>query len=133
MVGTVTSGGANNSTGGIANNFVLSSITSVKHVTARGLINPFTLSGTIVVDEIAASVYNHLMGSEARMHAFTVFIRWMYKASPELMQMIHSSGFEKFCQSFLTGLLSLGNREGAVGAIAHAVISLPSKLLAEPF
>jgi hypothetical protein len=47
------------------------------------------LSGNIVVDGVAASVYNTAMGAEARMHAFMVLGRGLWRRAPWLLRAVH--------------------------------------------
>ena len=48
-------------------------------------------TGNIVVDGVAASVYNTAMGGEARMHAFTGLGRALWRRAPALLRWAHST------------------------------------------
>jgi hypothetical protein len=66
-------------------------VTGVQPVSAEGLVNPFTLRGNIIVDGVAASVYNTAMGGEARMHAFTGMGRALWRRAPALLRWAHAT------------------------------------------
>lgn len=65
-------------------------VADVTSVVAQGLVNPFTMRGNIVVDGVAASVYNTAMGGEGRMHAFTAAGRALWRRAPSLLRAAHS-------------------------------------------
>lgn len=46
-------------------------------------------AGNIVVDGVAASVYNTAMGGEGRMHAFTAAGRALWRGFPSLLKAAH--------------------------------------------
>ncbi len=48
------------------------------------------LAGNIVVDSIAASVYNAALGGEGRMHAFTGAGRALWRRFPALLRAVHA-------------------------------------------
>lgn len=50
---------------------------------------PTAFSGNIVVDGVAASVYNTALGGEAQMHAFMVLGRVLWRRAPWLLHAVH--------------------------------------------
>lgn len=108
------------------NAFESTKVTKVVLQEAKGLINPFTMDGNIVVNGVLASVYNDLMGEEDRMHAFVSFIRTMYRTSPFLMKTIHRSGLHHLCSRFLISVLEVANGHGFASKIAGTIISTTS-------
>ena len=63
----------------------LARVVSVDDVVEQGVFAPFTLTGTIVADGVAASVYNSIMGSEAAMHSFCSLGRWLWRRAPGVL------------------------------------------------
>jgi hypothetical protein len=70
-----------------------SPVVGVADVMAEGIINPLTLAGTLVVDGVAASVYNDMLGSEALMHAFCAWGRALWHAAPWALGALHRVGW----------------------------------------
>jgi hypothetical protein len=70
-----------------------SPVVGVADVMEEGIVNPLTLAGTIVVDGVAASVYNDMLGSNVRMHAFCVWGRALWRAAPSALKALHRAGW----------------------------------------
>jgi hypothetical protein len=70
-----------------------SPVVGVADVMEEGIVNPLTLAGTLVVDGVAASVYNDMLGSEARMHAFCAWGRALWRAAPWVPRALHRAGW----------------------------------------
>lgn len=113
---------------GEKNGFELTNVTRVEMHQTNGLINPFTMAGNIVVDGVAVSVYNDLMGSEERMHSFVSFIRYMYKTSPSLMKTVHSSGLHHHCSRLLIYILNEANGQSVWSYVMKTAVSITSSL-----
>ena len=60
----------------------LDRVVSTEAVSKRGIINPLTLTGTIVVDGVVSSVYNTMLGSEQVMHSVCGLGRWLWSSAP---------------------------------------------------
>lgn len=56
---------------------------------SRYTINVMLFAGNIVVDGVAASVYNTAIGTEARMHTFMVLGRVLWRRAPWLLHAMH--------------------------------------------
>ena len=69
-----------------------STVTDVRDIFEEGLFAPFTLTGTIVVDGVVASVYTTMFGPEWTMHAFCGWVRAVWKTFPQLFIFLHSVG-----------------------------------------
>ena len=68
-------------------------VVDVKDVYEKGLYAPFTLTGTIIADDVVASVYNTMLGSEQTMHAFCAWGRWLWRILPGFFKIMHSYGY----------------------------------------
>jgi hypothetical protein len=60
----------------------LAVVTEVSTVLARGLYNPYTLSGTVVVDGVLASVHSHWFLDAITPPALVPYLPAVYQASP---------------------------------------------------
>lgn len=67
----------------------LSQVTCVESVMAEGIYSPFTLTGTIIVNGVVASVYNDMLGNEYAMHAFCAWGRWLWRVAPGFFSYMH--------------------------------------------
>ena len=67
-------------------------VINISNVWDTGIYAPLTLTGTIVVDGIVASVYSTMLGSESMMHSICGFGRYLWLASPQLFKFLHSVG-----------------------------------------
>jgi hypothetical protein len=61
-----------------------SRVGGVERVWREGMINPLTMSGTVVVEGVAVSSYNDMLGSEARMHALCGAWRLVWRVAPRV-------------------------------------------------
>lgn len=68
-------------------------VIQVDDVYGEGLFAPFTLTGTIISNDVVASVYVRKFGSEAAMHAFCSWVRALWTSSPNLFKSLHSIGW----------------------------------------
>lgn len=68
-------------------------VTEISDVFEEGLFAPFTLAGNIVSDNIVASVYVDMFGSESLMHSFCAWVRALWVAWPGLFVRLHSLGW----------------------------------------
>jgi hypothetical protein len=67
----------------------LSRILAIEDILDEGIYAPFTVTGTIVVNGVVASVYNTILGSEYNMHVFCAWGRWLYKIWPQFFIRMH--------------------------------------------
>lgn len=59
----------------------------------EGIFAPLTLTGSIIVDKVVASVYSSMLGSESTMHAFCAWGRYLWGRIPQLFIGLHSLGW----------------------------------------
>jgi hypothetical protein len=71
------------------NQVTSTTITAIEDILDEGMYAPFTLTGTIVVDGVAASVYTNMMGSEYFMHVWCARARFLYRIWPQFFTFIH--------------------------------------------
>jgi hypothetical protein len=67
----------------------LATVLAVEDILDEGIYNALTLTGTIVVDGVAASVYSDMLGSEYNMHVFCSWGRWLYRIWPQFFTGMH--------------------------------------------
>jgi hedgehog protein len=79
---------------GVGSQLIETSICEVSDVFEEGIFAPFTLTGTIVADDVVASVYTDMMGSESVMHTFCGWVRWLWGVAPKLLSCLHSLGWD---------------------------------------
>lgn len=91
-------------------------IEDIKDVLEEGIFAPFTLTGNIIVNDVVASVYNDMLGSESNMHAFCAWGRHLWGYTPQLFTALHSRGW--------ASPMSMG-----IGHMAKAVVRLTSMTL----
>ena len=71
------------------NQVTSTTILAIEDILDEGMYAPFTLTGTIVVDGVAASVYTNMMGSEYFMHVWCARARFLYRIWPQFFTFIH--------------------------------------------
>ena len=69
----------------------ISTVIAVDTVLEQGQFAPLTLTGTIIVDDVVASVYSTMLGSEQTMHAFTAWGRWLWRLMPQFFVFMHKA------------------------------------------
>lgn len=93
----------------------ISHVVRVEKIFKEGIFSPLTLTGSIVVDDVAASVYSNMLGKESVMHilcsvgrvlwnVFPGFCHWMHArgwASPVSMGIAHLAKYVLDMASFL--------------------------------
>lgn len=72
---------------------VASRVVDVNDVLEQGIVNPLTLEGSIIVEGVAASTYNTMLGSERTMHLATAWGRVLYKVAPSIPRALHNAGW----------------------------------------
>lgn len=75
----------------IAAGFGPARVVSVTRVPAAGMVAPFTLDGTLVVDGVLASSYaTYGIVSAETAHAMLAPVRWMWHACPAALRALHT-------------------------------------------
>ena len=93
-----------------------STVTDIRDVFEEGLFAPFTLTGTVVVDDVLASVYTTMLGPESTMHAFCGWVRALWRTFPQILTLLHSVG--------ISSPISMG-----IGHLAKAVLGASSTFI----